>query len=154
MNWWPRNGEGKGFAMRSRKLRWVVGGLALFAVGAFVLWPQPNSITQENCNRIREGMSRAEVAAILGVPSGDYRTGPTLIDQGWWNWQRYQSTCRSVGGTAECWRTDDMWLLDDYNGADEVARESHCTDQRLKVNLFENIRWRAKRQWDRWFPEQ
>ena len=63
--------------MRRRTLLVVLAGLTVVvAAGAVVLWPRtPSRITLENCNRIREGMSRAEVEAILGPP-GDYRTGP------------------------------------------------------------------------------
>jgi hypothetical protein len=63
--------------MRRRTLLVALAGLpVVVAAGAVVLWPRtPSRITLENCNRIREGMSRAEVEAILGPP-GDYRTGP------------------------------------------------------------------------------
>src|SRR6516164_10518508 len=63
--------------MRRRTLLVVLAGLAgLVAAVVVVLWPRPSlRITLENCKRIREGMSRAEVEAILGPP-GDYRTGP------------------------------------------------------------------------------
>jgi hypothetical protein len=62
--------------MRRRKLRWVVAagvalGLACFV--ALALWPRPDRITQENCDRITRGMSREEVCALLGPP-GDSRT--------------------------------------------------------------------------------
>jgi hypothetical protein len=54
----------------------LVVALALVAVGAFVLWPRPDRITQENFDRIlQENMNRAEVDSLLGPP-GDYRTGP------------------------------------------------------------------------------
>jgi hypothetical protein len=64
--------------MRRRTLLVVLSGLAaVVAAGVVVLWPRPPSrVTQENFGRIREGMSRAEVEAILG-PAGDYRTGPS-----------------------------------------------------------------------------
>ena len=39
-----------------------------------MLWPRPDRITRENYERIRVGMSSAEVEAILGGPPGDYRT--------------------------------------------------------------------------------
>ena len=54
--------------MRGRKWRLVVIGLALAAlaaVGAYVLWPSPDRITETNLGRIRQGMTRAEVEAIL-----------------------------------------------------------------------------------------
>ena len=62
--------------MRKQKL---LGGLAVAAVlvvaGTFVAWPRQSRVTEENFNRIKEGMSRAEVYVILGPP-GDYSTGP------------------------------------------------------------------------------
>jgi hypothetical protein len=68
--------------MRNRKLRWAAAGLALVALlaaGAFVMWPRPDRITRENYQRIRYGMSRGEVEAILGPP-GDYTSAPTVED--------------------------------------------------------------------------
>jgi hypothetical protein len=65
------------------------GGLAVVvAAGVVVLWPQPqpsSRVTRENFDRIHDGMSRAEVEAILG-PRGDYRTRlgeSELSDQSW-----------------------------------------------------------------------
>jgi hypothetical protein len=64
--------------MRRRKLLVALVGLAVVvAAGAVVLWPQaapPSRVTRENYDCIQEGMTRAEVEAILGPP-GDYRTG-------------------------------------------------------------------------------
>jgi hypothetical protein len=63
--------------MRRRKLLVVLAGLAVVAAAAvaIALWPQPASslMTRQNFDRIRQGMTQAEVEAILGSP-GDYRT--------------------------------------------------------------------------------
>jgi outer membrane protein assembly factor BamE (lipoprotein component of BamABCDE complex) len=63
--------------MRRRRILIVQAGLvvALFATVVLLLWPRPDLITRENIERIREGMSREEMEAILGAP-GDYRTRP------------------------------------------------------------------------------
>jgi hypothetical protein len=45
----------------------------MLVVGAFLLWPHPDHITRANSDRIREGMSREELYALLGPP-GDYRS--------------------------------------------------------------------------------
>jgi hypothetical protein len=61
-------------AMQRRKLGWVLAGLAVVvAVGAVVLWPRPDRITLEHFEQVAEGMTLAEVEAILGPP-GDYRS--------------------------------------------------------------------------------
>src|SRR5262245_23034627 len=61
--------------MRRQTLLVVLAGLAVVvAAGAVVLWPRADRITLENYDRIRDGMTRAEVEAILGPP-GDQRTG-------------------------------------------------------------------------------
>jgi hypothetical protein len=66
--------------LRRRQLLVALAVLAvLVAVGLFVLWPRLDRITDENFNRIQEGMSRAEVEAILGPP-GDCRAAPTTYD--------------------------------------------------------------------------
>jgi hypothetical protein len=72
-----------------RKHKWkLIGmltvGLMLLAVGGFVLWPRADRLARENYERVRRGMSRPEVEAILGPP-GDYRTGPTWVnsDRNW-----------------------------------------------------------------------
>jgi hypothetical protein len=56
--------------MRRRTLLVALAGLAVVVV----LWPPEDRITEANLGRIKEGMTQAEVEAILGPP-GDYRTG-------------------------------------------------------------------------------
>jgi hypothetical protein len=54
--------------MRSRKVIAAAGFgmLALGAFGAFVLWPQPGRITEQDPNRIKGVSTRSEVVAVLG----------------------------------------------------------------------------------------
>jgi hypothetical protein len=69
--------------------KWASVALAvgLVLLGAFLglAWPRPSRVTAANFERIKEGMSRAEVEAILGPP-GDYTTGPTFIHFGGLVW--------------------------------------------------------------------
>ena len=54
-----------------RKLRWVgaaIATLALCAAAAWFLWPACRPITAETYERLRPGMTRAEVEAMLGSP--------------------------------------------------------------------------------------
>jgi hypothetical protein len=50
----------------------VTAGLAVLAVGAWLFWPRPSSITEENDDKVRVGMTREEVEAILGGPAGNH----------------------------------------------------------------------------------
>jgi outer membrane protein assembly factor BamE (lipoprotein component of BamABCDE complex) len=62
--------------MKRRRLRRFLaraGLAAMLAVGMLVLWPRPprtDRITEEDFRRVKEGMSRAEVRAILGPRAG------------------------------------------------------------------------------------
>jgi hypothetical protein len=74
----------------------ALAGLAVvIAAGVVVLWPREDRVTRGNFDRIRAGMSRAEVEAILGPP-GDYTTGPLSIED-----------CRSIS----------PWNVNESNGA-------------------------------------
>jgi hypothetical protein len=54
----------------------VLAALPIVAGAACtLLLPRPG-VTEAACGRIEQGMTRAEVYAILGGPPGDYRTGP------------------------------------------------------------------------------
>ena len=62
-----------------------------------------SSITRANAERIHEGMTLAEVEAILGGPARDESTGPLVYDAGLdicpeilWRWDQAQiAECRS-----------------------------------------------------------
>ena len=49
---------------------------AVLAVAVWVVWPTATAITADNAARIKEGMTSAEVEAILGGPARDETTGP------------------------------------------------------------------------------
>lgn len=51
------------------------------AVGMWALWPR-TAITRENAAKIREGMTLADVEAILGGPARDEASGPVALDEG------------------------------------------------------------------------
>jgi hypothetical protein len=148
--------------MRKRKLLLVLAGLAVLAVGALVLWPKPEAerIKREKFERIREGMSRADVEAILGPP-GDYTSapvrplndytesafGPPVATRPGGNW--YDQ------GTYANWETDAATVLVHFSGVGRVDfaiyyRNWLADDQSALAHLL----WRAKRQWHRWFPEK
>jgi hypothetical protein len=131
--------------MRRRKLLAAkVAGLAvLVAVGAFALWPRADRITRENFDRIQNGMSQAEVEAVLGPP-GDYRSGPTYPDI---------APQPKKGSPPIWWKANgaQIWVFFDPSGhVDDTFQ--HFTHP-PEPNTLGNLIWRAKRQWRRWFPE-
>jgi hypothetical protein len=133
--------------MRRRKLLVKIAGLAVVAVGAFVLRPGENRITQANFNRIQSGTSWSEVCELIGPP-GDYRSGPT----------------EPCFGPIECsiWSHRVDWLTDygDYSvwvttdGRPEVESTRFAPHEGPASRPIGNLLWRTKRQWHRWFPEK
>src|SRR5262245_50075207 len=68
---WSGSGQrGRGH----EEARVVLVAVALLLIGLLPLLFPRSRITKEACDRIEEGMSQAEVEAILGGPPGDYRT--------------------------------------------------------------------------------
>jgi hypothetical protein len=146
--------------MRGRKLLVVVLAV-LVAVGAFVLWPRPDRITRENCERIREGMSLAEVEAILGGPPGDYRTVLTQWDS---NGEAYLSHppvydpgCAGNPSVPIPVSEPAMWegntgiAFVDFSTQGAESPTFHKTCE-VPQSRLDNLLWRAKRQWRKWFP--
>jgi hypothetical protein len=133
----------------------ALGVLALVAAGAFALRPHlelASRITRENYTRIQVGMNRAELEALLGPP-GDYRTGPTAkrtkveIAAMWISLQHVRST--------SVWIADTVEIRVDY-GPDNPDVEGVVLATRFALeperNFFTIARWRAERQWRKWFP--
>jgi hypothetical protein len=135
--------------MRKRKLLLALAGLvAVVALAASVTSspPQPASrITPENCDRIKPGMTLAQVKAILGPP-GDYTTGPVDFSPTVC-WQPSNATVLAE------WQTDagTALLLSDLPGCPLQCAFYPC--ERAEQGPVANILWRFKRQWRRWFPD-
>jgi hypothetical protein len=137
------------------RVRWLRGGLVLagvavvLAVGAVVLWPRPDRITQENFDRLREGMSRGEVEAILGPP-GDYTTGPTArfgesvyLNGSPFDWD----TINSV----RVWSGDAALVTVKVDEQRKVVNAMCTFMHRVPQGPLDGLLWRAKRQYWRWF---
>jgi hypothetical protein len=146
--------------MRRWKLLGAMGLAVLVAVGVFVLWPRPDRITRENCDRIRKGMSRAEVYAILGPP-GDYGTGPVKYETAPYialsahnNLEHFSQ--RPEGQGYATWQSDSALAFVNFSDAgcvDDRVPAYFFKGGRVPQGPFDNLLWRAKRLWRRWFPE-
>ena len=154
--------------MRRRKLLVVLAGLAVgVAAGLVVLWPRSASrITRENFNHIQIGMSRADVEAFLGPP-GDYRTGlgeigevvdtqnmlwvPDVIDSTLPNWSRNPGQSPEDPRRWANWLSDWFVILIVIDDSGQVVQKQ-LDPRRTTQGLLDNLLWRAKRQWHRWFP--
>jgi hypothetical protein len=145
--------------MWRRKPLWVVvvGLVVVLAIGTFVQWPEPNRITKENFRQIKKGMSLAEVVSILGPP-GDYRTGETETE--WLAPYEKENTIEVEDGgpfIREEWQSDtaEVWILLDTNSTLDALRMVNCgsfsVQKRIEQTPFDNLLWRVKRQWHRWF---
>src|SRR5262245_1049740 len=138
----------------------VLAGLTVVqAVAAFGLRPDASRrITPENFDRIRWGMAPEQVYAILGPP-GDYTTGPThktsADDASPFSpsLRTYREKKADLGWVrgVDFWMCDTAEIYTNY-GPDGVWVKSFYHAERLPQSRFDNLVWRAKRQWRKWFP--
>jgi hypothetical protein len=148
--------------MRRWKLLVVLAGLAVVvAAGVVVLWPRHERITRENFDRIHEGMSRAEVEAILGPPC-DFSTGPLVRVRANrppnpFSVENFDPiTVVGSGDNREellVWKSDRQLITINFGPSGHVEDLWMHDVARVNQTAFENLIWRFKRQWRRWFPE-
>jgi hypothetical protein len=153
--------------MRKRTRLVALAGLAVVvAVGAVVLWPRAERVTQANYDRIHKGMTCAEVEALLGPP-GDYRTG--LGETGFvppdGNTQHIYWIPDSpdlCDPPPKLWTDDPLlwvgWESDSFGISIAVDDSGSVVDKlaaprRTTQGPLDDLLWRARRQWRRWFPE-
>jgi hypothetical protein len=141
--------------MRRRKLLVALAALAVVvAVGTFTLWPRPHRFTREDCRRVREGMTRAEVEALLGPP-GDYRTGPVDYDGGFVPLKITPLTMPQITPLSEDivrWTGDSAYIAVLFDSAGCVQTWYVVPTSKTAQSPLGALLWRAERQWRRWFP--
>jgi hypothetical protein len=110
---------------------------------------------RENCDRIHKGMTRAEVEVILG-PAGDYTTRPAELvdgpDLSYVLLKAQSESCRDGRGVFLMW-TADSGVIGVAFHSERASGAAFCPVNGIKQDARENLLWRAKRQWRRWFPE-
>jgi len=142
--------------MRRRKLLVLLAGVAVVVAGGVVaLWlleAAPSPVTHAHFEGLRVHMSRAQIRAILGAPQ-DCSTGPTTLTRGEREWHQASGHLENIQLSSV-----DVWLSDTaaitvFSGQDGVANAiTFVPVTKTHQGLFENLLWRAKRQWHRWFP--
>jgi hypothetical protein len=137
--------------MRRRTLLVALAGLAVVAAGAVVLWPREDRVTRANFHRIGFGRvgSRAELLSVLGPP-GDFTSGPVATAGRFEELASVPSEC-VLSGSSDYWKTDtaSVYVL---AMKDDRAFLVYQRENRLPQGALDNLWWRAKRQWHRWFP--
>jgi hypothetical protein len=169
--------------MRRRKLlaALAVGLLALLLLGVIIqVWQGP-AIGPAGFARIREGMTRAEVAAAIGMPAGDYSNrsccgaaralaqwGCDSTPEGEENESLLRIFVQAAHGLEDCVPEDDenesiyweSWIGDRYilevrYGVDDktvgCALAEIISPDGNYLDL-DSLLWRAKQLWCRWFP--
>jgi hypothetical protein len=136
--------------MRKRTLLVVLAGVVVVVLlgctGHFLLSPSGQA-THDNFARLESGMSLAEVESILG-PSGDQTTGPAFkvlrgrLDE----WP-------PPGTTVVEWESDDSWITVAFDVSGREVAAVYSRMARNQQGPLDNLLWRAKRQWHRWFLE-
>jgi hypothetical protein len=119
------------------------GALGAFAV--FLQGSKPDRITKNNCDRIREGMCRTQVEDILGGPSGDYRSVPTVLqDDEPIRGQRYMY--REIKPKLERWQGDSGDIFVVFVN-DAVSQAVFAPSSQLEQTSLEYLRWKINRWW-------
>src|SRR4051794_12432254 len=96
-----------------RKRNWVLLGPLILMAGGLVAglsWPSYSKLTRANMEKVQQGMTRAEVEAILGAPPGDYAAEGTLY-----------SPCDRLWLYEALWTCDDGWLGVMFDDSGRVA---------------------------------
>jgi hypothetical protein len=131
----------------------AIAALILAGAGALLLWTRPARITREKADAIREGMTRADVVALLGPP-GNYSTGPLLAPSGKGPYVIDPDTRCTSGpdyGSEDCWVADIGVVEVRFDEDQRVMNSWFSPLDKVQQGSLENLLWRAQRQLHRWF---
>src|SRR5262245_46448112 len=84
--------------------------------------PPPSPISSTNLEKIRPGMTHAEVGGLLGGPPGDYRPRPTIYDAAAVIVPEGQKTADEDLSLAahDQWRGENLLIVVNFNGDGKV----------------------------------
>ncbi len=133
----------------------VVAVVVALAGGLWALWPR-SAITRENFAKIREGMTKDQVEAILDGPSRDESTGP--IDVDWGNasegaeWDRmtpeerlrvqfeWFRELRNYSGMPTEWKSDCAVIHVCFDGRGTVMEQTFYPARRMPESVVDKVR--------------
>jgi hypothetical protein len=111
--------------------------LVLLGVGALVLWPR-TSITRENAEKIEEGMTLAEVEALLGGPARNESGLPdNFINDAFVN----VDACGTPPFAERRWASPGYVVIVSFDGSGRVTRHSHADFDVDRSPLDKLRRW-------------
>src|SRR5262249_59789044 len=141
--------------MRKLAVAFLALALLLFGTSLPLVVPRHCPVNRAACERIKEGMTQAEVYAILGGPPGDYRTRPPR-PPGFRFWV-YTGPPRLI----EDWEGDEGAVTVQYQSVTEEARAGPGFRETVGIVTFEEAapyspsllelaRWRLARLREPW----
>jgi hypothetical protein len=114
--------------------------LVLLGTMLLLIFPQESRVTKAAFDRIEEGMTLAEVEAVLGGPEGDYRTRPTglVLDPYGGGLMMYQGTLRE-------WWGDEAYILVGFDAGGRVELRRFVEVVQIRdPGLIELLQWRLQ----------
>jgi hypothetical protein len=129
-----------------RLLLFCLPALVALAVAAWLLWPS-TAITRENAERIRPGMTLAEVEAILGGPPRDESTGPRIkegdppeaAESGIYLFQLAVGNARAIH-PCKLWQSDGVLIRVDLDADERVTGSDWLAVRRVHEGALDRLR--------------
>jgi hypothetical protein len=126
---------------RRRPLLLSMLAVVLALAAAWLVWPCA-AITRENVQQVKEGMTLAEVEAILGGPVRDETTGPVVLDEECSApglQPDYSRPYRGHIGPFQ-WKSDQVMLLLYFDAEGHVADRDPLPLRRADESLLARLR--------------
>jgi hypothetical protein len=130
----------------------LLAGLLALGVGGWLVWSR-TAITRENAAKITEGMTLAEVEAILGGPERDESTRPTALDAdprlagpggnktvGFaWDFGPAFTDGRPMDAR-KMWATDYLMLVVDFDAGGKVTGKRDAATHPVQESMLDKLR--------------
>jgi hypothetical protein len=128
-------------AMKKNHLLWIVSTLAIIVAAIWLLAPSQGPISRTAYGRIRLGMSRDDVMAIMMVPPGNYATDfHTSVGE--------VSEGRSKAGVRLWWISDNAMIDVEFDEREEVCwKDLHVIETERSIQQKLRLFWSSIKSW-------